>query len=276
MTYRDEDFPKQRLLDYLTRSDELMVMQIQALGRIEQVMAGIGPQLNAAFNIQTQIDLKNQLANGTFLPYSVKTQAMDTAQTDFELVVEGKGLVAATDGSLDNCFVRFNNRQADQSPLKFFDWDIPFYKLYLTWPAQATRTLYLAIGRMAGAKGQQRVVPGQGSSQPAQIIYSAQPAFPGPAYSTFADWRSAKRVVMHVTSTLDQIVNLQPIGNIADATASAVDIGPNLSLAVGNVTTQYLTVTPAFDDWHPYIGMRITPAAAPAAGTVTIQVVEQD
>ncbi|GAJ07573.1 unnamed protein product, partial [marine sediment metagenome] len=52
----------------------------------------------------------------------------------------------------------------------------------------------------------------------------------------------------------------------------AVDVGDLLTcLAGGNISAG-----PAWDDWHPYIGVRIETAIAPTAGILTIAAVIQE
>ncbi|MBA7701225.1 hypothetical protein ES703_109958 [subsurface metagenome] len=73
-------------------------------------------------------------------------------------------------------------------------------------------------------------------------------------------------------SSLNQAVNLQVIGNIVDDKERATDINGALPLAAnGN-----LSVGPAWDDWTPFIGVRITVAVAPTAGILTISAVVQE
>ena len=277
MPRTNPEYPNQRLLDYLTRSDELMIKNIEIQKRIlASLERGLPAGSNdASISLSTLVNLKNSLQTGQLFPYGVLSYDMTNAQTEFEVKVEGRNLVAATDGSLDSCFARMNHVQADRTPLKYFDWDMPFFNLYLTWPAQVSKTLYLAIGKQAGAKGSQRNLGSVSSSGAAQILYNALPAA-SPVYSSMADWRGGKRIVFHITTTLNVACSVQIIGNIADATASATDIDGAIPLAIGSVTTQYATVGPAWDDWHPYIGARITCPPLPAAGLVTIQAVEQE
>jgi len=86
------------------------------------------------------------------------------------------------------------------------------------------------------------------------------------------NWTKGKRLVFKAESSLNQAVNLQVIGNIVDDRGRATDIGPALPLAAnGN-----LSVGPAWDDWNPFIGLRITAAVAPTAGILTIWAVIQE
>jgi len=86
------------------------------------------------------------------------------------------------------------------------------------------------------------------------------------------NWTKGKRIVFKAESSLNQAVNLQVIGNIVDDTGRATDIDGALPLAAnGN-----LSVGPAWDDWTPFIGIRITAAVAPTAGILTIWAVIQE
>lgn len=272
------EYPNQRLLDYLTRSDELLIkiieIQKRILAALERGLPGAGPT-DASIKISNLVNLKDSLQNGQLFPYTILTFDMTNAQTEFQYVVEGTNLVAATDGSLDGCFARMNHLQADRTPLKYFDWDMPFFKLYLSWLAQPAKTLYLAIGKQAGAKGTQRSIGGVSSAMAPELLYNAMPGA-SPVYSSLSDWRGAKRIVFHITSTLDKACSVQIIGNINNATASATDINGAIPLAIGNVTTQYATAGLAWDDWVPFTGLRITCPVLPAAGAVTIWAVRQE
>ncbi|MBA7558676.1 hypothetical protein ES708_00283 [subsurface metagenome] len=86
------------------------------------------------------------------------------------------------------------------------------------------------------------------------------------------NWTEGKRILFKVESSLNQAVNIQLIGNINDSKELATDIGLELPCtANGNIS-----VGPAWDDWHPYIGVRITVAVAPTAGILSISAVTQE
>ncbi|MBA7527587.1 hypothetical protein ES705_19763 [subsurface metagenome] len=90
--------------------------------------------------------------------------------------------------------------------------------------------------------------------------------------NSMVDWTRGKRLVIKVESSLDQAVQIQVIGNTADDMELATDInGPFPCTANGNIS-----VGLAWDDWHPYIGVRITVAVAPTAGILTISAVIQE
>lgn len=86
------------------------------------------------------------------------------------------------------------------------------------------------------------------------------------------DWTRGKRLSIKVESSLDQDCDIQVIGNIANTRELAVDVGDLLPCAAnGNISAGL-----AFDDWHPYIGVRIITAIAPTAGILTITAVIQE
>lgn len=82
-------------------------------------------------------------------PYNVMEIPMDTAETDKELDIPGIGLVANTDGTLSGVSIKFDSVTYGAIPLIMFK-NIqfhPFSKIYLTFTAQADKTLYLLVGR---------------------------------------------------------------------------------------------------------------------------------
>ncbi len=95
----------------------------------------------------------------------------------------------------------------------------------------------------------------------------------GTFYSNkMVDWTRGKRLVIKVESSLDQAVQIQVIGNTVDDVELATDInGPFPCTANGNIS-----IGLAWDDWHPYIGVRVTSAVAPTAGILKIEDVIQE
>ena len=86
------------------------------------------------------------------------------------------------------------------------------------------------------------------------------------------DFRNGKRLLFKVESSLDQNVTIQLVGNKADGFNQATDIdGPAPCLANGNIS-----IGLAWDDWHPYVGVRITAAVAPTVGMLNIWSVLQE
>jgi len=86
------------------------------------------------------------------------------------------------------------------------------------------------------------------------------------------DWTKGKRILFKVESTLNQAVQIQLIGNTVDDMNLATDInGPIPCTANGNIS-----IGLAWDDWHPYVGVKITVAVAPTAGILTVSAVIQE
>ncbi|GAI79337.1 unnamed protein product, partial [marine sediment metagenome] len=86
------------------------------------------------------------------------------------------------------------------------------------------------------------------------------------------NWTRGKRLLIKVESSLDQDCDIQVIGNIADTRELAVDVGDLLTCVAGG----NISAGPAWDDWMPYIGVRIITALAPTAGILTITAVIQE
>ena len=104
-------------------------------------------------------------------------------------------------------------------------------------------------------------------------IYSHDIRVVGTFYSDkMVDWTKGKRLVFVVQSSLNQACQIQLIGNYVDDMNLAVDINgpwpcaPNSNISIG----------PAWDDWHPFVGVRITTAVAPTAGILNIWAVIQE
>jgi len=86
------------------------------------------------------------------------------------------------------------------------------------------------------------------------------------------NWTEGKRILFKAESSLNQAVTIQVIGNITDDMKLATDINAGLPLAAnGN-----LSVGLAWDDWHPYVGIKITVPVAPTAGILTISAIIQE
>ena len=110
------------------------------------------------------------------------------------------------------------------------------------------------------------------AKDPEQIFSSAIRSA-GTFYSDkMVDFRNGKRILFKVESSLNQAVNIQIIGNDSDTKDLAVDInGPLPCTANGNIS-----VGLAWDDWHPFVGVKIDVATAPTAGVLTIWAVIQE
>ena len=120
--------------------------------------------------------------------------------------------------------------------------------------------------------------PGVPSLPPGEIYISRKAAEPQIVVATkaprtvaaitcdfMADCRGAYRGLLKVESSLDQDVECQLIGNIVNSPIGATTIGvPYTCLINDNISMGW-----ALDLWHPYIGVRLTPAIAPTAGNIT-------
>lgn len=101
-------------------------------------------------------------------------------------------------------------------------------------------------------------------------IYKKAIRATGTFYTTMVNWTKGKRLLLSVISSLDQAVQIQPIGNIRNTTGGAVDINSALP-CTGNIT-----IGLAWDDWHPYVGAKITVSVAPASGDLKIEAIIQE
>jgi len=110
------------------------------------------------------------------------------------------------------------------------------------------------------------------AKEPEQI-FSRAIRSAGTFYSDkMVDWTEGKRILFKVESSLNQAIQIQLIGNKDASRELATDIDAALPCAAnGNIS-----VGPAWDDWHPFIGVRITVAAAPMAGILNIWAVVQE
>ncbi len=110
------------------------------------------------------------------------------------------------------------------------------------------------------------------AKEPEEIFNQALLAT-GTFYSKkMVDWTKGKRILFKVESSLNQAIVIQLIGNMIDDRKLAANVGPPLPCtANGNIS-----VGPAWDDWHPFMGVQITVAVAPTAGILTISAVIQE
>ncbi len=97
-------------------------------------------------------------------------------------------------------------------------------------------------------------------------IYSEEIRSADTFESDMVDYRDGISMSIKVENTLDQPCSIQVVGNSEDVIAEATDIStPKICDAGGNIT-----IGLAVDDWHPYIGVRITTAAIPTLGQLDI------
>jgi len=89
--------------------------------------------------------------------------------------------------------------------------------------------------------------------------------------SEMMNWKEGKRLMIKVTSTLDQDATIQVLGNIENSVIGSVNINAGLNCAANSA----ITVGMAWDDWHPYIGCQATLATAPTKGMIKVQALVQ-
>lgn len=82
-------------------------------------------------------------------PYNVRAIPMDTALTDAEIELPGTSLTVNTDGTLTGVTIKLDSPTNDAVPLDLFKNPhcYPFSKIYVSFTAQAGKTLYLLVGR---------------------------------------------------------------------------------------------------------------------------------
>jgi hypothetical protein len=86
------------------------------------------------------------------------------------------------------------------------------------------------------------------------------------------NYTESKRLLFKVESSLDQAAQIQLVGNTSDSYTLATNIdGPLPCVANGNIS-----VGLAWDDWHPFVGVRVTTAVAPTTGMLKIWAVIQE
>lgn len=86
------------------------------------------------------------------------------------------------------------------------------------------------------------------------------------------DWRRGKRIYFFIESTLNQDVQIQVIGNKTDSKEGATDIGP-AQICPGN---DNISIGPSWEQWCPFIGVKLVVAALPTSGLLTITAVPQE
>ena len=144
--------------------------------------------------------------------------------------------------------------------------------------AESNASLIALLQQLLAAQG---IAPGDGieglltpwvAKEPEQI-FSQSIRSAGTFYSDkMVNYTKGKRILFKVESSLNQAVNIQLIGNISDDKNLATDINGVLPCSAnGNISAGL-----AWDDWHPYVGVKITVPVAPTAGLLTISAVVQE
>ncbi len=107
-------------------------------------------------------------------------------------------------------------------------------------------------------------------------IYRESIRAAGTFYSELINWKKGKRLVLKVENTLTEVTGagilIQPIGNVKNSIDKSTDINSVLPCP----TNGNISVGLAWDDWHPYVGARITVAVAPTSGELKIEAVVQE
>jgi len=132
---------------------------------------------------------------------------------------------------------------------------------------------WLAAQGVPPAEGIEVTVKTPWVAKEPEQIYSYAIRTIGSFYSDkMVDWTKGKRLIIKVESSLNQAANIQVIGNTVDDMNLATDINAPLPCP----TNGNISIGLAWDDWHPYIGIRITTAVAPTAGILNIWTVIQE
>lgn len=96
--------------------------------------------------------------------YDIYDISLAAAATDHELPITGYFVYAWTDGTLDGISIKPNSKEFKSIPLEQQGYEsaVGFDRLWLTWTAQAGKTLHLFIGRRKGTHLTQIAVGGGG------------------------------------------------------------------------------------------------------------------
>jgi hypothetical protein len=105
-----------------------------------------------------------------------------------------------------------------------------------------------------------------------EILAPAAIRVPGVTVSEMADFHKGKRLILKITSTLDQNAVVQVVGNIDKTIDGAGNVGPAVPCAAN--ANAYIGL--GWAQWHPYIGVTITLAAVPTTGSIKVEAVVQE
>jgi len=153
--------PIQQWLDKRTRIDELLLLQMDVSAKQADALQRMLTNAPAGKSLDTKM-LSDRFwgPQPKQYPYEIvggeNGLAMDTARADVEFHIGGGGdfITGACTGSLDGVKIKFNSRSAHALPIKLFN-NIPFPAtfnyLYVTHTIQAGKTLFIKVGREAGA-----------------------------------------------------------------------------------------------------------------------------
>jgi len=110
------------------------------------------------------------------------------------------------------------------------------------------------------------------AKDPEQIYSHAIRVIGAFSSDVMVNWIEGKRILIKVESSLNQACNIQVLGNHVDDFNTPVNINDPLPCPANT----NISVGLAWDDWHPFIGIRITTAIAPTAGILHIWAVIQE
>jgi hypothetical protein len=95
----------------------------------------------------------------------------------------------------------------------------------------------------------------------------------GTTDTEMVDFTKGKRLLVKVSSSLNQNITVQPVGHIKKTMVGAANIGLAPIPCPAGAT---ISIGFAWGDWHPYIGITLNHAIAPASGTVGVKAVVQE
>lgn len=89
--------------------------------------------------------------------------------------------------------------------------------------------------------------------------------------TNLADCRKALRMVIYIRNNFDQNVSVDIVGNNADTPASGTFVIATIAIAAGASGSYGINT----GEWHPYIGVDVTPAGNPTTGDVNASLIRQ-
>jgi hypothetical protein len=93
--------------------------------------------------------------------------------------------------------------------------------------------------------------------------------------SDVCDLSNVRRIIVKAKSTLDQIVQLQLIGDMFNPMDTPTLISGSYLVPMGSVTVGSLSIGFADDDWQPYVAVQLTTLVAPTVGRIQIWIAGQ-
>lgn len=132
----------------------------------------------------------------------------------------------------------------------------------------------LVAAGIPGVPGVEVIVKAPWVAKTPEQIYSHDIRVVGTFRSdVMVDWTEGKRLIIMVQSSLNQACQIQLVGNFVDDMNLASDINAPIDIPAN----ENHSVGLAWDDYHPFIGVRITTIApAPTAGILNIWAVIQE